>query len=208
MLIIPTLAVAGVFIWRWYRADRFRRPAVVDGFIQPWKAAVLLALLGLVSYLLVGMPLGITTSYAKLGGILEGLVVPGHVAELAYFRAVPLDYTPPLAAAPIQGGPGPAFDAIAAIQYPLIVGIVLGAAVSALRLGEFRIYYRMPAVQYASALAGGALVGLGARMTPGCNIWHLWGGVPILANQSLLFLAGMVPGAWLGSRLLARFVIR
>jgi len=208
LLIVPSLALASVFIWKWYRADQFTRPAVVDGFIQPGKAALLLSVLGLVSYILIGMPLGITTSYAKLGGILEGLVAPAHVAQLAYFQALPLNYTPPLADTAIQGGPGPALDAIAAIQYPLIVGIVLGAAISALRLGEFRIYYKLPAVQYASALAGGVLVGLAARMTPGCNIWHLWGGIPILANQSLLFLLGLVPGAWLGSRVLARYVIR
>lgn len=208
VVILPLLALAALYLGKWYRADGFRKPAVVDGFIQPGQAALLLAVLGLVSYLLVGMPLGITMSYAKLGGILEGLIVPGHIAELEYFNAMPLQYTPPLADAAIQGGTGPGLDAIAAIQYPLIVGIVLGAAISARRLGEFRIYYRLPAMHYASALVGGTLVGLGARMTPGCNIWHLWGGIPILANQSLLFLFGMVPGAWLGSRLLARVVIR
>jgi uncharacterized membrane protein YfcA len=45
-------------------------------------------------------------------------------------------------------------------------------------------------------------------MAPACNLWHLWGGLPILALQSLLFLAGMVPGAWIGSRLLTRLVVR
>ena len=61
--------------------------------------------------------------------------------------------------------------------------------------------------QIASALVGGLLLGVSARMIPGCNIWHLWGGLPILALQSLLFLAGLIPGAWLGSQMLARFVI-
>ncbi len=207
-LILPLLALAAIYLWQWRRAGLLDKPAVVEGFIQPWKAALALSLIGLVSYVLVGMPLGITTSYAKLGGFLESLVAPGHVAQLAYFKAVPLNYTPPFASQAIQGGPGPALDAIAAIQYPLIVTIVLGSAVSAMLLGEFRIYYRLPAVQYVSALAGGLLVGMGARMSSGCNIWHLWGGIPILASQSLIFLIGMVPGAWLGSHFLARFVIR
>ena len=57
-------------------------------------------------------------------------------------------------------------------------------------------------------LLGGLLLGLAARMTPSCNIWHLWGGVPILAMQSLLFLAGLLPGTWLGANLLTRFVVR
>lgn len=207
-LMVPLLAVAALYLWKWYRAKLFTKPAVVEGFIQPWKVALALSLIGLISYVLVGMPLGITTSYAKLGGILTGLAAPEHVAQLAYFKAMPLNYTPPFASAAIQGGPGPALDAIAAIQYPLIVTIVLGSALSAGLLGEFRLYYKMPAVQYASALTGGLLVGLGARMASGCNIWHLWGGIPILANQSLFFLIGIVPGAWLGSHFLVRFVIR
>lgn len=207
-LILLLLAVAGAFLWKWYRANQFTKPAVVEGYIQPWKAALALSLIGLVSYILIGMPLGITTSYAKLGGVLAGLVAPEHVAQLAYFKATPLNYTPPFASEAIMGGPGPALDAIAAIQYPLIITIVLGAAFSAVLLGEFRLYYKLPAVQYASVLAGGLLLGMGARMSSGCNIWHLWGGIPLLANQSLLFLVGLAPGAWLGSHFLARFVIR
>ena len=66
----------------------------------------------------------------------------------------------------------------------------------------------MPLVQYASALFGGILVGIAARMAAGCNIWHLWGGIPILANQCLLFLLGLLPGAWLGSQFLVRVVVR
>jgi len=51
-------------------------------------------------------------------------------------------------------------------------------------------------------------MGVAARMAPACNVWHLLGGVPILAAQSILFVLGMVPGAWLGSRLLTRLVLR
>jgi hypothetical protein len=127
---------------------------------------------------------------------------------LAYFSLQSLHYTPPFGDRPIHGGPGPALDAIAAIQYALLLGIVMGAFFSALRVGEWRPRWRLPPRQFASALVGGLLLGLAARMTPACNIWHLWGGLPILAMQSLLFLLGLVPGAWVGTRLLTRFVIR
>ena len=96
---------------------------------------------------------------------------------------------------------------MAAIQYPLILGIVGGAFVSARRLGEFHPRLKLPSRQLASALIGGLVLGLAARMVPACNVWHLWGGLPILAMQSLLFLAGMLPGAWLGSRMLQRYVL-
>lgn len=208
LLILPMLLLVSLYLGKWYKTKQLERADVVEGYIQPWKTALIVAVIGLISYVIVGMPLGITTSYAKLGAYVENLFFPEHVAQLAYFKTLPLSYIPPFSDQSISGGPSPFFDAIAAIQYPLVVCIVLGAAFSAIRLGEFRFYYKMPLVQYASALAGGILVGIAARMSAGCNIWHLWGGIPILANQSILFLTGLVPGAWLGSLFLARVVIR
>lgn len=207
-LLVPLMALGFSILYRWWRQQRLHRTAYAEGYLQPLTTALVLSVVGFISYVIVGMPLGITTSYAKLGAGIESLFIPGHVESLAYFSAMPLNYQPPFAEHSISGGAGPGLDAIAAIQYPLIVGIVLGALIYAIRLGEFKLYYRLPGRQYASALLGGTLLGMAARMTPGCNIWHLWGGVPILANQSLLFLLGLFPGAWLGSLLFSRLVIR
>jgi uncharacterized membrane protein YedE/YeeE len=207
--LLTAVALPGVLLLRrWYRQDRWRRVAAAEGYLQPWKAALLLALIGLVSYLLIGMPLGVTTSYAKIGAYLEGTLVPAHVEGLAYFHTQPLDYQPPLGDLRVQGGPGPGLDGIAAVQFPLILGIVLGAAGSALLLGEFRVYLRVPLRQALSAFVGGLIMGAAARMAPACNLWHLLGGLPILAAQSLLFVLGMLPGAWIGTRLLTRLVVR
>jgi uncharacterized membrane protein YedE/YeeE len=206
--LLPALLLALWLIWRWWRAGLLTRVSHAAGHIQPWRAALILAGVGFVSWSLVGMPLGITTSYVKLGASLEALIWPEHVRGLAYFSSLPLDYVPPFSDHAIRGGPGPALDAVAAVQYPLIAGIILGAAGSALRARELRLAWRAPARQYASALAGGILLGLAARLVPACNVWHLWGGLPILALQSLLFLIGLIPGTWLGSRLLTRYVVR
>lgn len=207
-LLLPLVAAGSGWLWREFRAGRMDRPSHAVGHLAAWKAAIVLALLGFASWVLVGMPLGITTTYAKLGAAVESLIVPGHVDALAYFRLQPLDYTPPFSDRPIRGGPGPQLDAIAAIQYPLLLGIVGGAFLAAARIGEWRLQWRFPARQWLSALVGGLLLGLAARLTPACNIWHLWGGLPILALQSLVFLAGLLPGIWVGARLLTRFVIR
>ena len=168
----------------------------------------MLSLIGFVSYLIIGMPLGITTSYAKLGSTIGSWFAPDYIADLAYFTAVPMKYVPPFSEQAITGGAGPAIDGIAAIQYPLVVGITLGGFIYAKKLNEFKLYYRLPARQYLSALAGGIIVGMAARMTPGCNVWHLWGGVPILASQSLLYFLGLFPGAWLGSLVFSKLVIK
>lgn len=204
-LTFPIALAAGIYLYN--VKDKLVRSTSVEGYIQPWKVAIILALLGGVSYLFVGMPLGITTSYAKLGSSIELLFAEEHVYSLPYFIGVPLQYVPPFTDTMITGGAGPDLDAVAAIQYPLVIFITLGAALSAIILKEFKIHYRVPAKQYVTVLVGGFLLGLAARMVPGCNIWHLWGGIPILSMQSLIYGIALLPGTWLGSKFLEKYII-
>ena len=205
--ILVCAAAGGALVLRWQRQGKFRRTSAVAGDLQPWRAALLLALIGLLSAVIVGLPLGITSSYAKIGGWIERLFLPAHVDQSGFFQAVPLHYRHPLTGVDLAGGSAPRFDALAAIQFPLLVGIVAGSAVSALLLGEWHVRRGIPARQLVSALIGGIFMGLASRMAPTCNLWHLLGGIPILAASSFLFLAGLLPGAWLGGRLLTSFVM-
>lgn len=208
VLLAPVAVASAGLLYVLGRRDGWQRTSCATGYVQPWKAALLLALFGLTSYLLVGMPLGVTTSYAKTGAFLEQWLLPERVAALPYFATEPLRYSPPFSGAVVTGGPGPRLDAIAAVQFPLIVGIVLGGTLSAALASELRVFARLPVPQYLSALVGGLVMGLAARLAPSCNVWHLLGGLPVLAVQSALFVLGLVPGAWLGARLLVRFVLR
>lgn len=207
LVMLPVILLAGLLILRWSKGKKLHMPSPADSYLQPWKAALLLAVVGLFSYALVGMPLGITTGYAKMAAYLEQSVFSGHVAGLAYFQAEPLQYTAPVTSALLKGGAGPVLDAIAYIQFPVILGIIAGAFLSAVLIREFNMYFRVPLRQYVSAASGGILLALGSRMTPGCNIWHLFGGLPILAMQSLIFLAGIFPGAYVGTVFLTRFIL-
>lgn len=209
--ILPILSLtipATAYIVKVHRTGGWNRRTYAEGALQPWKAALILSLTGTVSYIVIGMPLGITTAYAKIGGWCESLIIPCHFDTLAYFKLIPLNYRNPLTGLHISGGPGPAIDAIALIQFPVIAGIVAGSAFSAIILKEFKIYVNLPLRQYASAALGGLIMGLASRMAPACNVWHLFGGLPIMAIQSILFLIGIVPGAWLGGIILSRKVIR
>ena len=206
------VAVVGVvsifFLVRWQKDRPWQRPSQVKGYLQPWKAAVALATIGLVSYIMVGMPLGITTTYAKMAAMIENLFIPEHVKQVAFFQATKaLNLVHPTSGALLQGGAGPQLDTIWAIQFPLIAGITLGSMASAIRLREFTIHYKVPPVQLVTALAGGILLGMASRMAPGCNVWHLMGGLPVFAMHSLLFLAGIVPGAFVGSRIVSRIIL-
>ena len=207
LLVALFAVIAGVYLFRSNKKHPLVRITYAEGYIQPWKAAIGFSIIGLVSYVLIGMPLGITTSYSKIGASVEQWFLPEHVAGLAYFQAQPLNYIPPFFDTAVTGGAGPALDGVASIQYPLVIGIILGALISALLLKEFHLLYKVPIKHYISALLGGVILGLGARMTPACNVWHLWGGVPIFAGQSVLFLVGLLPGTWIGSILITRYVV-
>ncbi|MEW6487452.1 MAG: YeeE/YedE family protein [Thermodesulfobacteriota bacterium] len=206
-LVVPA-AAAGVALFRHGRGwGLWTGPSPARGYLAPPKAALALAVVSLASYLLAGMPLGITTCYAKIAATLTHWVVPEYAAGVAYYATTPLDASLEGLGLRLVGGPGPGWDAIAAVQGMTILGIVLGGFASAALVGEFRPALRAPARQYASALAGGVLLALGSRFSGGCNVWYLLGGLPVFALQSLLFVAGMIPGAWLGARLLETAVV-
>jgi len=131
--ISPTLFVViigslSAFLFlKWHKEDKWERPSDVKGYIQPWKTAVSLAFIGLLSYLAVGMPLGITTTYAKMAAMIENLFSPDHVSSVSFFQALPLNVVHPSSGALLQGGAGPQFDSVWAIQFPIITGIILGS---------------------------------------------------------------------------------
>lgn len=205
--LLPVLAVAvpaALLVLSWHRKGELARPAFANGYLQPAKAALALSLIGALSYVLVGMPLGVTSSFTKIAGFVESTLFASHYDGLAFYQAVPLNFVHRLTNAVLTGGVGPRLDTLAAIQFPLIGGIIAGSAVSAALLGELKFHYKVPARQYVLAAAGGTIMGLASRMAPTCNVWHLMGGLPILAASSMLFFLGMLAGAWIGGMLLIK----
>lgn len=207
LFVLTLLLVTGILFWRWPKAfaplPGWRE---INGYIPPFYAAIALAGVGTLSVILSGKPLGVTTSYAKMAAHLERLLAPGHLAATPFFATQsPIVF--PFVPGTFFAGPGPTFDGIAIFQYPLILGIILGSALSAWHLVEWRWSRGAPWPQTASVLFGGILMGVASRLAAGCNIWHLWGGLPVFAVQSYLFLLGLLPGAWLGGRLLLRWVL-
>lgn len=206
-IVILAVAVPSFALFLRWRANGTwtRRGTLPRGYVPLWAVAIGLSVLGTANYLFSGMPIGITTSYAKIAGWMESVVAPDHFATLDFFRSVPLNVASP-AGEILRGGPAPVLDAVAAVQLPLIAGVLLGSALSAILLKEFRVHTGVPPRQLLAGFAGGVLMGLASRMGSGCNVWHLLGGVPILAAPSLLFAAGLFPGAWAGSLLLRKII--
>ena len=169
--LVPVLFVSlpgAVLLYFWHSRGELKRPSFAAGYIQPYKAALALSLIGAVSYVLLGMPMGVTSSFTKIAGFLESILFQDHFETLAFFKTVPLQYEHALSGQDLSGGPGPEYDALAAIQFPLITGIIAGSAVSAALLRELHIYYRVPVRQYVLAAIrrhfDGACVPAGAHL--------------------------------------------
>jgi len=107
----------------------------------------------------------------------------------------------------MSGRVGTGADPITITQIPFIFGIVIGSFLSSVHLGEFRIGNFPPGRQVLSALVGGNLMGIGSLMAGGCNVWHIMGGLPVFALQSILFVCGIIIGAYAGTHIIKRIIL-
>jgi uncharacterized membrane protein YedE/YeeE len=121
----------------------------------------------------------ITTQEAQLGGwVMDAVGV--DVMDNTFFGLT-------------NGIPNPLINA------PLLmsVGIIAGAAILALTRREFK--WKIPNMETALfALAGGALMGIGARLGMGCNVGAFFAAVTNGDMTGWIFLAGMVGGGLVG----------
>lgn len=206
-LALPILMAGVLLLRRWWRQKMLLSPVYAEGYIQPLWAALFLAFFSSILYYLTNATAGVTSSYTKFGAALVKLVAPDFYDTVPLFHAEAVRYINTLTGNAVAGGLGAGWDGIYYVQIPVIAGIVLGAFVSSKIIGEFHIMPRVPLRQYLSALAGGILLGYSSRIALGCNVWHLMGGLPLLAWNGLLFLPGMILGARVGTWFLTRFVV-
>lgn len=83
------------------------------------------------------------------------------------------------------------------------LGIVLGVVTSAAVAREFR--WKWPRWRQAlPALAGGLLMGYGARLAAGCTAGAVLGGIPSLSLHGWVFAALVLLGVFIGLRLFHR----
>ena len=205
--VLFVLLTGGAFLVRhWARQGSLRVTAYARGYLQPWIVALILALLNFCHYALAGSPMGVTTAYAKTAAYLERVFLPGHVAGLAYFQTDSVSFQ--VGDTLISGGGGPRLDFISVTELTLVIGVFAGALATTLYYGEFKIYGLPPRRQGLAALAGGMLLALGARLATGCNIKFFLGALPLLAWQGIFFAVASAAGAYLGTKILTRYIVR
>lgn len=87
------------------------------------------------------------------------------------------------------------------------LGIIAGAMLAALLASQFRFRKIKSYKQVIGAVIGGFLMGYGARLAFGCNIGALFSGISSMSLHGWIFMASMLAGTYLGSRILIRFFL-
>ncbi len=142
---------------------------------SPYVVGIGIGVLSWVSFVLSDRALACSASFAKTSGMIERLFRGKKVEQKPYYQKFP-----------------PTID----WQWMLVVGVIIGAFISAKLSGQFQFSW-VPAqwkimvsdshfVRWVVALAGGVIMGLGARWAGGCTSGHGISGTLQLAVSSWL----------------------
>lgn len=153
--------------------------------------AILLSIFQVVTLAVTGDPWGVSGTFANWGAWLYRLF-GGNVDKWYYFSGSGAQAT---LDAGILNDPGTMRN----------IGIVLGALAATLLASQFKIKKIKSIRQVVAAVLGGLLMGYGARLGFGCNIGALFSGIASMSVSGWVFAIFLFAGAFVGSKLLAKF---
>lgn len=205
VIILIIMIVALMLFLKWKKEGKWNLEAYAAGYLQPWKAALIIAVLNILVYIFSGWPMGITTAYAKIGGYIETILYPDHIQSLAYFSQDSVSIN--ISGVNISGGASSKIDIITFTELALVIGIIAGSFLTSVFLKEFRIYGLPPKKQVISAFLGGMLLAYGARIAGGCNLKFIAGALPLLSIQGIVFVVAMTFGSYLGSKTIKKLFL-
>ena len=161
-------------------------PELAGAAWSPYLVGALIGVLSWLTFLFSDKPLGASTAYARVAGMLGKLVAPRHTESLKYFQ---------------ENKPKVDWEVM------LVGGVILGALIAAWTGGEAMTRWVPPmwAERFGSAiwlrlvvaLFGGALMAIGARLAGGCTSGHGISGAFQLSVGSWIalvcfFIGGMI----------------
>jgi hypothetical protein len=157
---------------------------------SPYLVGALVGVLSWITFIISDKPIGCSTAFARTGGMIEKIFRGKKTEERPYYKK----FTP-------------AVD----WEWMLVLGVIIGAFLSACLSGGFAWHW-VPGfwnktvgagwfARWLSALAGGVIMGFGARWAGGCTSGHGISGTLQLAVSSwlaaLCFFAGGIASAML-----------
>jgi len=186
------LALVAAFVEKRAHGNIEREPAPArEGWTWllygPWPlvgAGVLLAVLNIATLLVAGHPWSITYGFGLWGAkIAQAVGVP--VASWEF-------WTWPAQAQALNSSV--LNDTVSVMDF----GLVLGAALAAALAGKFAPKAKLPLGSLLAAIAGGLLMGYGARLSFGCNIGALFSGIASGSLHGWLWFAAAFVGSFAG----------
>lgn len=147
---------------------------ITDVSWSPYAVGVGIGLLSWLSFLVSGNPIATSTTFAQTGGIIEKIVSGKVATERPYYQKITLKLN---------------------WQMMLVIGVVIGAFLSAVLSGDFNTDSWVPSLwasafgdgallRLLAAVLGGMILGFGARFADGCTSGHGISGALQLAVSS------------------------
>jgi uncharacterized membrane protein YedE/YeeE len=164
------------------------------GAWSPYLVGALIGVLSMLTFYFSNKPIGASTAFARLAGMLGSIAAPKHTKMLKYYQAHK-----------------PAVD----WEVMLVAGAVFGAFLAAWQGGELSFEWLPPMwaarfgqdtlmIRLAVALIGGIFVAFGARLAGGCTSGHGISGALQLSVGSWVSLICFFVGGIAASMLMYR----
>ncbi|PVB60505.1 YeeE/YedE family protein [Labrenzia sp. 011] len=190
-VVLGVLAVATVRIEKRAHGDIAAPPRTGSLLTGPWSpmlGALMLAIVGIATFVVVGRPWGITSAFALWG------------AKAFHAVGVPVETWPYWSWQPGALENSVLRDTTSVMDF----GVILGAMIAAALAGRFAPVWHLNRRDVLTALAGGLLMGYGARLAYGCNIGAYLGGLVSGSLHGWLWLGFGFLGSLAGTRLRLR----
>ncbi|MTI00319.1 YeeE/YedE family protein [Roseibium sp. RKSG952] len=187
-LILGLIGAITIFIERRAHGSIALPLKTVSYLRGPWSVvfgALMLAIAGVLTFLVVGRPWGITSAFALWG------------AKIFQAAGVPVDTWPYWSWQPNALNNSVFHDTTSVMDF----GVILGAMLAAALAGRFAPVWHLSRRDVLTALAGGLLMGYGARLAYGCNIGAYLGGLVSGSLHGWLWLLFGFAGSLVGTRL-------
>jgi hypothetical protein len=160
---------------------------LTDTYWSPYAVGIGIGLLSWLSFLISGKPIATSTSFARVGGMIEEVIAGENGKKRPYYKKIKLEIN---------------------WQLMLVVGVVIGSFISAIISGDFQVGVWVPSLWSSAfgdsallrvlvAVAGGIILGFGSRFADGCTSGHGISGTLQLAVSSWIsaiffFVGGII----------------
>jgi hypothetical protein len=154
---------------------------------SPYAVGIGIGILSWLSFLISGKPIAISTSFARVGGMIEEVITGEETKQRSYYKKIKLKID---------------------WQLMLVVGVVIGSFLSAFISGDLQTNAWVPPLWASTfggsavlrvlvAFAGGIILGFGTRFAGGCTSGHGISGTLQLAvsgwvSAIFFFIGGII----------------